>query len=69
MRHDLYFCAVSAAKYNQQCKGMWDRMEKANKPGKVILMAIENKLIRQMHAMIMSDSLCDPNYANFALTS
>jgi len=69
MRRDLYFCAVSAAQFNPQCKDMWDRMEKSNKPGKVILMAIENKLIRQMHAMIMSDSLYDPNYCSLALAS
>lgn len=69
MRRDLYFCAVSAAKCNSQCKDMWDRMEKANKPGKVILMAIENKLIRQMHAMVMSDSLYDPNFGSLALAS
>jgi transposase len=69
MRRDLYFCAVSAAQYNPQCKEMSDRMKMANKPGKVILMAIENKLIRQMHAMVMSDSLYDENYGTFSLAS
>jgi transposase len=69
IRRDLYFCAICAARFNPQCKEMWNRMVKANKPGKVIIMAIENKLIRQIHAMVMSNTLYDPNFGTFTLAT
>lgn len=66
MRSLLYLCGITAAKYNEDCKAMWLRMKAAGKPGKVIIIAIANKLIRQAYAMVQSDSFYVKNYANCA---
>lgn len=66
MRSILYLCGITAAKYNADCKAMWTRMKTAGKPGKVIIIAIANKLIRQAYAMVQNDSLYVKNYANCA---
>jgi hypothetical protein len=42
------------------CKGM----KAAGKPGKVIIVAIANKLVRQVFAMVRNDSTYIKNYAN-----
>lgn len=67
IRSALYFCAIAASRFNAQCKQMWDRMTEKNKPGKVILMAIENKLIRQMYAVVISNKPYDPHFAEIQL--
>ncbi len=66
MRSFLYLCGISAAKHNSDCRAMWVRMKAAGKPGKVIIIAIANKLIRQAYAMVQSDSFYVKNYANCA---
>lgn len=62
IRGALYMCAVVASRYNPQCKALKDRMKKAGKPGKVIIVAIMNKLIRIMHSLVVHDCLYDPNF-------
>lgn len=69
VRRALYFCAITATRYNPQCKAFWLRMKELKKPTKVILMAIANKLIRIIHALIKSNKPYDPNFNNFALAS
>lgn len=64
MRCFLYFCGISAAKYNGDCEAMWKRMKAAGKPGKVIIIAIANKLVRQAFAMVQHNSVYIKNYAN-----
>jgi transposase len=66
MRSFLYLCGISAARYNDDCRAMWLRMKAAGKPGKVIIIAIVNKLIRQAYAMVKSDSMFVNNYAKRA---
>ena len=67
IRKALYFCAITASSRNAQCKSMWDRMEANKRPGKLIIMAIANKLIRQIHAVVCSGKAYNPNFANFSL--
>jgi len=62
IRGSLYMCAVVASRYNPQCKAMKVRMKAAGKPGKVIIVAIMNKLIRIMHSLVVHDCLYDPTY-------
>lgn len=64
MRSFLYLCGISAMKYNGDCEAMWKRMKAAGKPGKVIIVAIANKLVRQAFAMVRSNSTYIKNYAN-----
>ncbi len=63
IRGALYFCAITASIHNKSCIEMKKRMKAKGKPGKVILVAIMNKLIRQMFAVIKTNKLYDPNYA------
>ncbi len=43
---------------------MWTRMKTARKPGKVIIVAMANKLVRQSFAMVKNNSVYIKNYAN-----
>jgi transposase len=63
LRQDLYFCAISASRHNPACAKLYQRMKEKGKPGKVILVAIMNKIIRQAFAMIKSDSMYKPELA------
>ena len=69
VRRSLYFCAITATRFNPQCRAMWLRMKEQKKPTKVILMAIANKLIRQIHALIRTNTSYDPNFCNLALAN
>ena len=62
-RKTLYMCAVSAARYNASCKDMWERMKTKGKPTRLVFMAIANKLLRQIHALIRYDVPYDHNFA------
>lgn len=52
LRRNLYLCSWSAIRFNPQCKAMYDRMRLAGKPGKVILIAVMNKLLRQAFGVV-----------------
>jgi transposase len=63
VRGALYMCAMNAIRRNAQCKAMWKRMKAKGKHGKVAMVAIMSKLIRQMWAMVTSNTLYSPNLA------
>lgn len=42
---------------------MYIRMKEKGKPGKVIIVAIMNKLIRQIFAIVKNQIKFDPNFA------
>jgi len=52
LRKQLYMCSWSAIRFNDQCKQMYERMRLAGKPGKVIMVAVMNKLLRQAFGVI-----------------
>ncbi len=58
----LYMCTLNAFRYNKQCKILYDRLTAAGKPSKVALMAVANKLIRQVFGMVSSGSQYNPDY-------
>ena len=62
IRGALYMCAIVAKTYNPQCKAMWDRLKAEKKHGKVIIVAIMCKLLRQMHALVTKNVAYDPNF-------
>ena len=47
----LYICTWTAQRYNPQCKALKERLEQKGKPGKVIKMAMANKLLRMAFAV------------------
>lgn len=64
IRKMLYMGALSAKRYNPQCKKMYDRLLAAGKHKKVALIAVAHKLLRQIYAVIKYDREWDPNYVN-----
>ncbi len=53
----MYMCALSAVRHNKACKVFYDRLVKAGKPKLVALIAVANKLIRQIFAVVNNNSL------------
>jgi transposase len=51
MRALLYMCSMQAKTYNADCKTMYTRLKAKGKNGKLILIAIANKLVRQSFAI------------------
>lgn len=54
MRKLLYLCAMSARTCNKACKEMFERLTERGKNGKLALIAIANKLLRQAFAIAKS---------------
>ena len=52
LRSQLYIAALSSLRCNTACKEMYDRLRSNGKPGKVALVAVTNKLIRQAFAVV-----------------
>lgn len=53
LRSQLYIAAMSALRCNAACKETFDRLIAKGKSGKVAIIAVANKLIRQMFAVVM----------------
>ena len=64
LRDVLYMCAMSAIKHNQVCKELFDRLKAKGKNGKVALIAMGNKLLKQAFAVAKSGGLYQPNYSS-----
>ena len=47
LRSQLYVAAFSSLRCNAECKACFDRLRSNGKPGKVAVVAVANKLIRQ----------------------
>lgn len=56
----LYLCTMNAFRYNTQCKVLYERLRANGKPGKVALIAVANKLIRQVFGMVKSGENYSP---------
>ena len=54
LRSQLYVAAWSASCYNQGCRELYQRLRSRGKPGKVAMVAVANKLIRQAFAVVKS---------------
>ena len=63
IRGTLYMCAMNALRCNDQCKAMWNRLEAKGKHGKIAMVAIMAKLLRQMWALITKNETYRPNLA------
>lgn len=62
LRSILYMCAMSAIKKNRACKALYDRLRAKGKNGKVALIAVCNKLLKQAFAIAKSGRKYDENY-------
>ncbi len=64
LRGLLYVATWSAIIHNKQCKDLYTNLRERGKPGKVALIAVSNKLVRQAFAVCKSDRDYDPNYVS-----
>lgn len=56
LRAMLYIATWSAIRYNKSCKECYERLRQRGKPGKVALVAVANKLVRQAFAVVTSNT-------------
>ncbi|MGI2262278.1 IS110 family transposase [Candidatus Cardinium hertigii] len=56
LRSLLYMASWSAIRFNKSCKDFYERLKEREKPGKVALIAVANKLIRQVFAIIRDNN-------------
>lgn len=55
IRSQLYIAAWSACQHNAACKELYNRLRTNGKPGKIAIIAVANKLVRQAFAVIKSN--------------
>jgi transposase len=66
IRRKLFMCSFSAKKVNAACKALYDRLVAKGKNGKLALIAVCNKLLKQACAIVKSGI---PYQADFAKIS
>ena len=64
LRDVLYMCSMNAMKTNTACKVLYDRLRANGKTGKQALIAVCNKLLKQVFAVAKNNSLYQPNYCS-----
>ena len=52
LRSQLYVAAFSSLRCNTECKACFDRLRSKGKPGKLAVIAVANKLVRQAFAVV-----------------
>lgn len=62
LRTLLYLSALSASKYNHACKELYQRLLTKGKKKKTALIAVANKLIKQLFVIVKSNSIFINNY-------
>jgi len=63
LRKQLFMCSFNAMKYNKTCKDLYERITAQGKSGKIALLAICNKLLKQAFGVVKSGKLYDENYS------
>jgi transposase len=61
IRAMLYMCAMAAKVYNKACRELYERMLAAGKAKKVALVAVMNKLLKQVFGMVRSGEAYAPS--------
>ena len=64
VRTRLYMCALTASKHNRTCRDLYQRLLMSGKAKKVALLAVVNKLIKQIFAVAKNNVLFDDNFQN-----
>ena len=62
LRGLIYMGARSAKRYNHSCKKLYDRLKEKGKCHKVAMLAVCNKMVRQMFAVVKSGVPFDNEY-------
>lgn len=62
LRHTLYMCALNAMKTNAACKALYDRLVEKGKNKKLAIIAVCNKLLKQVFGVVKSGEFYQDNY-------
>lgn len=62
LRSILYMCSMSAIKNNKACRALYERLRAKGKNGRLALIAVCNKLLKQAFAIAKSGKKYDENY-------
>ena len=62
MRMLLYMCVRSAKKYNKSCRELYERLLAKGKAKKLALIAVANKLVKQVFAIVKNKSKYVENF-------
>ena len=62
-RQVLYMAARAASRYNTACKALYDRLLAKGKAKKLALIAVANKLVKQVFALINNNEFYIENYS------
>jgi transposase len=62
LRHTLYMCALNAKKTNPACKQLFDRLVAQGKNKKLAIIAVCNKLLKQVFGVIKSGKPYSKNH-------
>lgn len=60
----LYMCARSASRYNTACRNLYERILSQGKAKKLGLIAVANKLIKQLVAIVKNKQIYSDSYEN-----
>ena len=60
LRRALYLPALSAARYNQDLKTVYDRLRARGKPAKLALVAVTRKLVILANVLVRDDRTWQP---------
>lgn len=63
IRSMLYMCACTAKSCNKACRDLYDRLVAKGKSGKLALIAVANKIIKQAFAIAKNKTVYDENYS------
>lgn len=63
LRNILYMCAMNAIKTNNTCKQLYERLITKGKNGKLALIAVCNKLLKQVFAVASNQTMFNNNYS------
>ena len=62
LRTKLYMASLAAGRFNPSCRRLKERLEERGKENNEIRIAIANKLLRQIFAVLKYDREWKPNY-------
>ena len=57
-------CALNAKATNAACKQLYDRLVAKGKNKKLAIIAVFNKLLKQVFAVVKNNTLYQPNYCS-----
>ena len=63
IRAMLYMCACTAKSCNKACKQLYDRLKAKGKSGKLALIAVANKLLKQAFSIVKNQTVYDENFS------